>query len=128
MRTYHKFVLITSFEPHSWRGVLDTTLCDKVCHRFSLGTPVSSTNKTDCHDITEILLKVMLNTITLTPEIGLLGISPFIYYTPRWQSVLLVEETGVPRENLWQTLSHNVVSSTPRHEWGSNEVFQWIKV
>ena len=28
-----------------------------------LGTPVSSTNKTDLHDITEILLKVMLNTI-----------------------------------------------------------------
>ena len=26
----------------------------------------SSTNKTDCHDITEILLKVALNTITLT--------------------------------------------------------------
>jgi hypothetical protein len=25
-----------------------------------------STNKTDCHDITEILLKVALNTITLT--------------------------------------------------------------
>jgi hypothetical protein len=36
-----------------------------------------------------------------------------------WQSVLLVKETGVPRENQrpatshWQTLSHNVVSSTP---------------
>jgi hypothetical protein len=27
---------------------------------------VSSTNKTDHHDITEILLKVVLNTITLT--------------------------------------------------------------
>jgi hypothetical protein len=39
-----------------------------------------------------------------------------------WQSVLLVEETGLPRENhrpvasYWQTLSHNVVSSTPSHE------------
>ena len=36
-----------------------------------------------------------------------------------WQSVLLVEETGVPRENHLpaashqQTLSYNVVSSTP---------------
>jgi hypothetical protein len=30
---------------------------------FSLGTPVSSTDKTDRHDITEILLKVALNTI-----------------------------------------------------------------
>jgi hypothetical protein len=33
---------------------------------FSSGTAVSSTNKTDYHDITEILLKVALNTITLT--------------------------------------------------------------
>jgi hypothetical protein len=33
---------------------------------FSLSTPVSSTNKTDHHDITEILLKVALNTTTLT--------------------------------------------------------------
>jgi hypothetical protein len=37
------------------------------------GTPVSSTNKTDCHDIIEILLK--------------------------WRSVLVVEEAGVPGEN-----------------------------
>jgi hypothetical protein len=28
-----------------------------------MGTPVSSTNKTDRHDVTEILLKVALNTI-----------------------------------------------------------------
>ena len=37
-----------------------------------------------------------------------------------WRSVLLMEETGVPGEKQrpaashWQTLSHNVVSSTPR--------------
>jgi len=49
--------------------VLDTTICDKVCQWivvgqwFSPGTPVSSTKKTDRHDITEILLKVALNTI-----------------------------------------------------------------
>jgi hypothetical protein len=30
---------------------------------FSPGTPVSSTNKADTHEITEILLKVALNTI-----------------------------------------------------------------
>jgi hypothetical protein len=29
-------------------------------------TPISSTNKTDRHDMTEILLKGALNTITLT--------------------------------------------------------------
>ena len=51
------------------RGVFDITLCDKVCQWFtggqwfSPGTPVSSTNKADHHDITEILLKVALNTI-----------------------------------------------------------------
>ena len=39
-----------------------------------------------------------------------------------WPSVLLVGETGALRENHqpdashWQTLSHKVVSSTPRHE------------
>ena len=32
---------------------------------FSLGTLVSSNNKTDCHVITDILLKVALNTITI---------------------------------------------------------------
>ena len=56
------------FEPHSCRGVLDATLCDKVCQWlvtgrwFSQGTPVCSTNKTDHHDIAEILLKVALHT------------------------------------------------------------------
>jgi hypothetical protein len=46
------------FEPHSWQGVLDTTLCDKVCQWlmigqwFSTGTPLSSNNKTDRHHIT----------------------------------------------------------------------------
>jgi hypothetical protein len=33
---------------------------------FSPGTSVSSTNKTDCHDIAEILLNVALNTIKET--------------------------------------------------------------
>ena len=53
-------------------GVLNTTLYDKVCQwlaidcRFSLGTEVSSTNKADCYDTAEILLRVVLNTITLT--------------------------------------------------------------
>jgi hypothetical protein len=43
-----------------------------------------------------------------------------------WWSVLLVKESEVPRENHrtaashWQTLSYNVVSSTPHHEQDSN--------
>ena len=40
-----------------------TTLRDKVCQWLAAGPPVSSTNETDCHDITEIFLKVVLNTI-----------------------------------------------------------------
>ena len=53
-------------------GLLDTTICDKVFQWlatswwFSLGTSISSTNQTDCHDITEILLKVALRTINQT--------------------------------------------------------------
>ena len=57
------------------RGVFDKT-CDKVCQLlttdrcFSPGTPVVSTNKTDHHDISEILLKVALkNTVALATEI-----------------------------------------------------------
>jgi hypothetical protein len=38
---------------------------------FSPDTPVSSTNKTDRHDITEILLKVALNTIKPNPPLQL---------------------------------------------------------
>jgi hypothetical protein len=53
-----------------------TTLCDKVCQWldacqwFSPDPPVSSTNKTDRHDITEILLKVALNTIKPTNQLN----------------------------------------------------------
>ena len=50
-------------------GILDTMLCDKVCQWLATGwwfspdNPVSSTNKTDRHNIAEILLKVALNPI-----------------------------------------------------------------
>ena len=47
---------VVIFKPRSWQGVLDATLCDKVCQWFSPGTPVSSTNKIDRHDMAEILL------------------------------------------------------------------------
>jgi hypothetical protein len=49
-----------------------------------------------------------------------------------WQSVVLVEKTGGPGEthrpvtSHWQTWSHNVVLSTPRHEWDSmSQRKQW---
>jgi hypothetical protein len=60
---------------YSLWGVLDTPLCDKVCQWlatgrcFSPGTPVSSTNRTDSHDITEILLKNVVSTIKSTNQL-----------------------------------------------------------
>ena len=50
-------------------------LCDKVCQWFAEGrcfpldTSVSSTKKTDPHNITEILLKVALNTTNHKPNL-----------------------------------------------------------
>jgi hypothetical protein len=64
-------IMISSMNVALISGVLDTILCDKVCQWlatgqwFSPGTPVSSINQTDRHDITEILLKVTLNTTNL---------------------------------------------------------------
>jgi hypothetical protein len=48
------------------RGVLDTTLCDKSLSVTYNRSVVSSTNKTDCPEITEKLLQVALNTINPT--------------------------------------------------------------
>jgi hypothetical protein len=51
--------------------------------------------------------------------------------TISWWSVLLVKGSGVHGENHrpaashWQTLLHNVVSSTPLHERDSNSQLQW---
>ena len=66
------------------------TLCDKLCQWlapgqwFSLGLLVSSNNKTDRHDITEIFLKVALNTITPNPTITL-SILNFVKYNWKTQ-------------------------------------------
>ena len=38
---------------------------------------------------------------------------------------LLVGGNGVPGETHSQIVSHNVASSTPRHEWGSNSHIWW---
>ena len=48
--SFHKFTVCQGLATGQW---------------FSQGTLVSSTNKTDPHDITEILLKVVLNNINL---------------------------------------------------------------
>ena len=59
------------FESCSWQVYLIQHFVIKFCQWlaaggcFSPGIPVSSTNKTDCHDIIEILLKVALNITNL---------------------------------------------------------------
>jgi hypothetical protein len=54
-----------------------------------------STNKTDRHYITEILLKVALNTITLTQILQVMGVITSFNNI----SVILMEEVRVPGEN-----------------------------
>ena len=79
------------------RGVLDTT-CDKVGQWlatggwFSPATPVSSTNKSDHHDIAEILLKVVFSTINLTLKTDIIVfICCFIMcLTSHWQIIFSI--------------------------------------
>jgi hypothetical protein len=68
-------------ESCSWWCVLNTTVCDKICQWLAVGRWVSLctliifTNKTDRHDINEILLKVALNTFTLCLSVMLDSLS-----------------------------------------------------
>ena len=83
---------------HGERDVLDTTLCDKVRHLLATGgwfspdTPVSSSNKTDRHDIAEILLKVALNTINHQPPCD------YIHYVTSRNHILVL---GFPNMLNW---------------------------
>ena len=62
---------VVTSNPAQMRCTWYNITCDKVCQWLTTGswfspcTPVLA-NRTDRHDITEILLKVALNTITLT--------------------------------------------------------------
>jgi hypothetical protein len=62
----------TNFESRSWQSVLNTSLCGEICQLLpagrlsSVGNSASFINSTDHHDVTEIVLKVALSTITLT--------------------------------------------------------------
>jgi hypothetical protein len=84
INAYHN----VKFESRSWQGALDTSLCDKVCQWFAAGrwfspySPVSSTSKTDHHDITEILLNVALNNtnkININSLVDVIYLSIYIY-------------------------------------------------
>ena len=63
---YLCFLMWREFESRSWRSVLDTILCDNVCQWLETGLVFSGYSGFLHHYISEILLKVVLNTITLT--------------------------------------------------------------
>ena len=77
------------------------------------GTPVSSTNKTDCHHITEILLKVALNTITLTLCTGIAnGISNLLllhYFRLIYQWSILNQFSSMAISNYREPWIHKSV-------------------
>ena len=110
------------------RGVLDTTLCDKVCQWltagwwFSLGTPVSSTNKTNRHDITEILLTMSLSTINLTLNHNFQPVVSRIKY----QLVLDAKSRSVPMD--WKFDCWDMSQGYYFCKWSQNNLFKWIYV
>ena len=73
-------------------------------HDLHPGTPVSSTNKNDRHDITEILLTVALSTINLTYMMYILLLTYFcmVWLTncipfPIFDIILEISSTWVPQ-------------------------------
>ena len=111
------------FEPRSWQGVLDATLCDKVCQWFVTGrwfsavTPVSSTNKTNRHDITEILLKVALNTINKTKPIRKGVNVVIIFSSPCQRQCELLPSLGVRRLSSVNFSHFNLLLWNPSAIW-----------
>jgi hypothetical protein len=73
-------------------GLLDMNeLCDKVCQWLSTGqwfSLVSSSNKTDRHEITEILLKMAL--ISITQKQTKCSIFTYIVVIDRQQGILIM--------------------------------------
>jgi hypothetical protein len=63
------FKLLVCIESSENRFFLNVLIGNQQGRWFSPGNPVSSSNKTDRHDITEMLLKVALNTI-IKPSIS----------------------------------------------------------
>ena len=124
--------------------ILDTTLCNENCQWlaagcwFSLGTPVSSTNKTDRHNITEILLKVALSTTILTltlkrlkekvhdinqcllyiDEYGILQVALIFFLYLSFTNLNLTPSHTPPNPNCWYITLH-VCSSIQSWSGGS---------
>ena len=106
---------------------------------FSSGTPGFSTNKTDCHDITEILLKVALITIEQTnkqtweiwgnPSTGHMRVTLCHEYIMIWYIRLLSFSTN---RNAHSIITYMQCSLQDRnYHWGRlvwlSENGKWIK-
>jgi hypothetical protein len=89
---------ITSQVGSSWRGVLDTTLCNKVCQWLATGrwfsphTPVSSTNTTCLHDIAD-------HTITTASE----------RHEKDMKRKVTVDNVGNHAESIWFSCSQRLL-------------------
>jgi hypothetical protein len=75
---------------------------------FSLGTPVSSTNKTDCHCLTEVLLKAALSTITLTPNL-ISTFSAMYYIYASYNIILLCLSEHIETQEFVETAFENTM-------------------
>ena len=101
---------------HRWEVVNPTFVRLRIFTPFCFGScifffpthlaPVfPSTNKTDCHDITEILLRVALNTISLTPIMSKDGILYYLIFKPwLWPSALFNKANKI---DICELLCHN---------------------
>ena len=122
-----------SSNPAHDQGVLDTWLCDKVCHWlatgrwFSPGALVSSTNKSDHHDITEMLLKVALNT---TNQSTILTLFRFLFrdqykiyrFNCLWYCSQCMYDSMIMNSNLFWPLDHNQACKCQLGVWQSTGI------
>jgi hypothetical protein len=104
-----------------------TTLSDKVCQWLSTGKwftpspPVSSTNKTDRHDITEILLNVALNTIKQTNKPTVNACNHSLIYEIMIENKLLDEiarKSGI--QDTKQSLLSEINRQSRERRWSRN--------
>jgi hypothetical protein len=79
---------------------------------FSPSTLVFSTDKTDNHDITEILLKSALNTITLTTLMKNNGHLKLVFwFEDPWSSCYYTQQTNIILLQCHR--SHNIILNRP---------------
>jgi hypothetical protein len=94
-----------SSNPNSWQGVLDTTLCDKVCQLHAPGmwfypdTPISSKNKIGHHDITKIFVESSVKHHNPNPKIlNFLQVMP--YFSTQTYSTVVIPTTVLTEDGL----------------------------